>query len=118
MTGLLRAVTLVNVVLYFGASLFHSGIITGGRFDGATIPEAILGLILVAGLLGLIRSARLTYAIVIAGTLLGLAIVIVSGAPSVDRWIHIAMLTGLGIGLALIRWNRTTTESARRELRR
>jgi ABC-type Mn2+/Zn2+ transport system permease subunit len=117
MTGYPRGVTILNAVLYFGASLFHTGIVTGARLDGATIPEAILGCVLVAGLLGLIRSARLTYAIVIAGTLFGLAIVIASGAPAVDRWIHVAMLTGLGIGLALILWNRTPTTSATRELR-
>jgi hypothetical protein len=60
---------------------------------------------------------RLTYAIVIAGTLFGLGIVIASGAPSVDLWIHVAMLTGLGIGLQLIIWNRTPTDSARRDRR-
>jgi hypothetical protein len=102
MSGLLRSVTVANAILYFGASLFHSGAITRGPFDAATIPEAILGLILVAGALGLVRSARLTYAIVIAVTLLGLGIVIATGAPSVDLWIHIAMFTGLGMGLALI----------------
>ncbi len=38
----------------------------------------------------------------IAGTLFGLTIVIARGALGVDLWIHIAMLTGLAIGLVFI----------------
>ncbi len=103
MTGPLRIVTALCALLYFGASLFHSGILVRGSIlDAATIPEALLGLVLVGGLLGLIRSALLTYGIVIAGTLFGLTIVVARGALGVDLWIHIAMLTGLAIGLALI----------------
>jgi ABC-type Mn2+/Zn2+ transport system permease subunit len=103
MTGPLRAVTLVNAVLYFAASLFHSGLIVrDSALDAATIPEALLGLVLVAGLIGLIRSAMVTYVIVLAGTLLGLTIVLLRGSLGVDLWIHIVMLAGLGLGLWLI----------------
>ncbi len=61
MTGPLRIVTALCALLYFGASVFHSGILVRGSIlDAATIPEAVLGLVLVGGLLGLIRSALLT----------------------------------------------------------
>jgi hypothetical protein len=103
MTGSLRVITAINVVLYFGASLFHSGLIVrASALDAATIPEALLGLVLLAGLVGAIRSPRLVYGIVLAGTLFGLAIVVARGALGVDLWIHIAMLVGLGLGFWLI----------------
>jgi hypothetical protein len=103
MTGPLRIVTAINVVLFLGASLFHSGLIVRGSvLDAATIPEALLGLVMLAGLVGAIRSLRLVYGIVLAGTLFGLAIVVARGALGVDLWIHIAMLAGLGLGLWLI----------------
>ena len=103
MTGPLGGLTAVLALLYFGASLFHSGIVVRGSvLDAATIPEALLGVVLVAGLVGLIRSAIATYLIVLAGTLFGLTIVVLRGALGVDLWIHVAMLTGLLVGLALI----------------
>jgi hypothetical protein len=103
MSGPLGLLTALLAVLYFGASLFHSGIfVRASALDAATIPEAILGLVLVAGLIGLIRSALATYLIVLAGTLFGLTIVVLRGALGVDLWIHVAMLTGLLLGLALI----------------
>jgi hypothetical protein len=110
MKGPLRVVTSINAVLYFGASLFHSGLVVRASvLDAATIPEALLGLVLLAGLMGLIRSALVTYMIVLAGTLFGLTIVVLRGALGVDLWIHIAMLAGLGLGLWLIlRGSRST----------
>jgi hypothetical protein len=110
MKGPLRVVTSINAVLYFGASLFHSGLVVRASvLDAATIPEALLGLVLLAGLIGLIRSALVTYMIVLAGTLFGLTIVVLRGALGVDLWIHIAMLAGLGLGLWLVlRGSRST----------
>jgi hypothetical protein len=110
MKGPLRVVTSINAVLYFGASLFHSGLVVRASvLDAATIPEALLGLVLLGGLMGLIRSALVTYVIVLAGTLFGLTIVVLRGALGVDLWIHIAMLAGLGLGLWLIlRGSRST----------
>jgi hypothetical protein len=103
MTGPLRIITAINVVLYFGASLFHSGLIVrDSALDAATIPEALLGFVLLAGLVGAVRSPRLVYGIVLAGTLFGLAIVVARGALGVDLWIHVAMLAGLGLGFWLI----------------
>jgi len=103
MAGPLRIVTAINAALYLGASLFHSGVIVRGSvLDAATIPEALLGLVLLAGLFGAIRSPRLVYGIVLAGTLVGLAIVVARGALGIDLWIHIAMLAGLGLGFWLI----------------
>jgi hypothetical protein len=102
MSGTLRGLTALLALIYFGASLFHSGLIVRGSvLDAATIPEAILGLVLVAGLVGLIRSPLVTYGVVLAGTLFGLTIVVLRGALGVDLWIHIAMLAGLAVGIAL-----------------
>jgi hypothetical protein len=129
MTGLLRGVTILNAILFFGASLFHRGIFAGGASTAQQFRKRSSVSSWSQGCSGSsvlhVRSAEptgasphsalFTYAIVIAGTLLGLGIVI--GAPSMDRWIHVAMITGLGIGLALILWNRTPTKSARRALR-
>jgi hypothetical protein len=103
MSTLLRVLTALLALLYFAASLFHAGLVVRASIlDAAAIPEALLGLILLAGLVGLIRSVAVTYGIVIAGTLVGLSIVIARGALGVDLLIHVAMLVGLGIGVALI----------------
>lgn len=113
MTGPLGALTALLAVLYFAASLYHSGILVRDSIlDAATIPEALLGIVLVAGLIGLIRSALATYLIVLAGTLFGLTIVVLRGALGVDLWIHVAMLAGLLLGLAFILRARGGTVSA------
>jgi hypothetical protein len=103
----LRLVTIVLALVYFGASAYHSGLIVpAGVLTAASIAEALLGLVLVATILGLI-GARLAYAVVLAGTLFGLTIVVLRGLLGVDLWIHIAMLAGLAIGLGLILTRRT-----------
>ena len=80
-----------------------------GTLRVVAIPEALLGLVLVAGQVGLIRSALVTYLIIVAGTLFGLTIVVLRGALGVDLWIHLAMLAGLGLGLWLILRGRRST---------
>ena len=54
----------------------------------------------------------MTYLIVLAGTLFGLTIVVLRGALGVDLWIHVAMVAGLLVGLALILRARGRTVSA------
>jgi hypothetical protein len=95
-----RAVTTLTVLLYLSAAAYH--FVDAGRLGPATIAEALLGLVLLGALAGLITSMRLAYLIVLAGTLLGLTIVIVSGARGVDVGIHVVMLAGLVIGFALM----------------
>ena len=107
MSGPLRVVTIVLALVYFGASAYHSGLIVpAGALMAASIAEALLGLVLVASILGLI-GARLGYAVVLAGTLFGLTIVVLRGLLGVDLWIHVAMLAGLAIGFGLILTRRT-----------
>jgi hypothetical protein len=108
MSGTLRLVTIVNAVIYFAAATYHSGILgPGGALAAASIAEGLLGLVLVAGLVGLL-APLVTYGIVLAGTLFGLSIVIARGLLGVDLWIHVVMLAGLAIGFGLIFARRRT----------
>ncbi|HEY7625289.1 MAG TPA: hypothetical protein VIA63_09715 [Candidatus Limnocylindria bacterium] len=108
MTGSLRIVTVLLAIVYFGASAYHSGLVVpAGALTPASIAEALLGLVLVATLVGWL-SPRVGYAIVLAGTLFGLTIVVLRGLLGVDLWIHVAMLAGLAIGFGLIFTRRTT----------
>jgi hypothetical protein len=107
-SGTLRAVTIVNALIYFGAAAYHSGVlVAAGALAPASIAEGLLGLVLVATLLGLV-SPRIAYAIVLAGTLFGLSIVIARGLLGVDLWIHVVMLAGLGVAFAILFGRRQT----------
>src|SRR5439155_19502921 len=75
MSGPLHAVTIVNVLIYFGAAAYHSGVLVpAGALSAAAIAEALLGLVLVVGLVGWL-SPRIYYAMFLAGTCFGFAIV-------------------------------------------
>ena len=102
MTGTLRAVTIVNVLIYFGAAAYHSGaLVPAGALGAAAIAEALLGLVLVGSLVGWV-SPRIAYVIALAGTLFGLTIVVLRGLLGVDLWIHVVMLAGLAVAFALL----------------
>jgi hypothetical protein len=108
----LRALTIVNALIYFGAALYHSGVlVAAGALAPASIAEFLLGLVLVATLVGIV-SPRLAYGIVLAGTLFGLSIVVARGLLGVDLWIHVVMLAGLGLGFALIFGRRSSADEA------
>jgi len=107
MSGILRAVTIVNALIYFGAATYHSGVlVAAGALAPASIAEALLGVVLVVALVGWL-SPRIAYAIVLAGTIFGLTIVILRGLVGVDLWIHVVMLAGLAVGFALLFTRRT-----------
>ena len=102
MNGTLRALTIVNALIYFGAATYHSGVLVpAGVLAAASIAEALLGLVLVVALVGWV-SPRIAYVIVLAGTLFGLTIVLLRGLLGVDLWIHVVMLAGLGVAFALL----------------
>ena len=102
MSGMLRVVTAVNALIYFGAATYHSGVLVpAGALASASIAEALLGLVLVGSLVGWL-SPRIAYVIVLAGTLFGLAIVVLRGLLGVDLWIHVVMLAGLAVAFALL----------------
>ena len=102
MTGTLRALTIVNAVIYFGAAAYHSGLIVpAGALAAASIAEALLGLVLVGALAGFIPP-RVAYIIVLTGTVFGLTIVVARGLLGVDLWIHIVMLVGLSLAFVLV----------------
>ena len=99
---MLRLVTIVNALIYFGAATYHSGVlVAAGALAPASIAEALLGVVLVVALVGWL-SPRIAYAIVLAGTLFGLTIVILRGLLGVDLWIHVLMLAGLAVGFAVL----------------
>jgi len=107
MSGTLRVVTIVNALIYFGAATYHSGLlVSAGALAPASIAEALLGLVLVAALVGLV-APRIAYPIVLAGTIFGLSIVVARGLLGVDLWIHVVMLLGLGVAFALLFARRT-----------
>jgi len=107
MSGTLRVVTVVNAVIYFGAATYHSGVlVAAGALAPASVAEALLGLVLVAALVGLVPP-RIAYGIVLAGTIFGLSIVVARGLLGVDLWIHVVMLAGLAVAFALLFARRT-----------
>jgi hypothetical protein len=105
--GTLRALTIVNALIYFGAATYHSGVlVAAGALGPASIAEALLGLVLVVALVGWL-SPRIAYPIVLAGTIFGLSIVLARGLLGVDVWIHVVMLAGLGVAFVLLFTRRT-----------
>src|SRR5438876_9749911 len=102
MSGMLRLVTIVNALIYFGAATYHSGVpVAAGALAPASIAEALLGVVLVVALVGWL-SPRIAYAIVLAGTIFGLTIVILRGLVGVDLLIHVVILAGLAVGFAVL----------------
>ena len=102
MSGTLRVVTVLNVLIYFAAATYHSGLLVpAGALAAASIAEALLGLVLIGSLVGWV-SPRIAYVIVLAGTLFGLTIVVLRGLLGVDLWIHVVMLAGLAVAFALL----------------
>jgi hypothetical protein len=102
-----RALTILNALIYFGASLYHSGVlVSAGALGPASIAEALLGLVLVTALVGWV-SPRIAYGIVLAGTIFGLSIVVARGLLGVDLWIHVVMLAGLAVAFVLLFTRRT-----------
>ena len=102
MTGTLRIVTSVNALIYFAAAAYHSGVLSpAGASAPATIAEALLGLVLVAALAGFL-SPWVAYGITLAGTILGLSIILAVGDFGLDLWIHMVMFAGLAVAFALL----------------
>jgi hypothetical protein len=107
MSSTLRAVTVLNALIYFAAATYHSGVLVpAGALAPASIAEALLGLVLVGSLVGWV-SPRIAYVIALAGTLFGLTIVVLRGLLGVDLWIHVVMLVGLAVAFALLFTRRT-----------
>lgn len=95
----------VAAVTFLVASLVHSGMMDGlgmhDRFDGATVPELVIGVVLLAGsvpVLARSRRARPFAAIAagfaIVGTIVGLNFTLPTGRAG-DIAYHVAILTFL-----------------------
>ena len=110
MSSQLRAVSIAVAIFYFSVATYH--FIRAGGIEPAVIAETILGLVMTAGILGIIRSPLATYVLMLAGTLFGLTIVTLIGGPfTVDFWIHIVMLAGIALGFLIIQSARGRTRS-------
>jgi hypothetical protein len=114
--SVLRLLTAANAALYIGASILHMGVKVPLGFvtlgfpapsQPAAIAEGIIGVVLAAASLALFAGAALgwawgAYVFALAGTLLGLTILLMLQVGGWDLWIHFVMLAGLGAGFALL----------------
>jgi hypothetical protein len=112
----LTLVTTVNALLYLVASLLHTGVTIplGSLVIGfpapsqpASIAEGLIGVALSVAAVTLFRAGSIrlvwgAYIFALAGTLLGLSIIIATGTGGPDLWIHFFMLAGLAAGFALL----------------
>jgi hypothetical protein len=106
----LTAVTAANALLYLAAALFHSGVIPVTFFQPsppATVAEGLIGVVLSVAAVTLFRAGSIrlvwgAYVFALAGTLLGLSIIIATRTGGPDLWIHFFMLAGLAAGFALL----------------
>ncbi|HEV8656449.1 MAG TPA: hypothetical protein VGR85_13155 [Candidatus Limnocylindria bacterium] len=118
----LALLTTANALLYLAAALFHSGVtratltIFPEPSPPASVAEGLIGAVLAVAAVMLFRSpsARLAWAAYIfalAGTLLGLSIILARGIGGPDLWVHFVMLAGLAGGFALLARARGRTGS-------
>jgi hypothetical protein len=121
----LAAVTTVNALLYLMASLLHTGVtiplgslLIGfpGPSQPAAIAEGLIGLVLSVAAVTLFRAGSIrlvwgAYVFALAGTLLGLSIIVATRTGGPDLWIHLFMLAGLAAGFALLVAARGRTRS-------
>lgn len=121
----LSLVTTVNALLYLAASLLHTGVTLplGSLVIGfpapsppASIAEGLIGVVLLAAAVTLFRAGPFrfvwgAYIFALAGTLLGLSIIIATRTGGPDLWIHFFMLAGLAAGFALLAGARGRTRS-------
>jgi hypothetical protein len=121
----LAAVTTVNALLYLMASLLHTGVTIplGSLLIGfpapsqpAAIAEGLVGLVLSVAAVTLFRAGSIrlvwgAYVFALAGTLLGLSIIVATRTGGPDLWIHFFMLAGLAAGFALLVAARGRTRS-------
>lgn len=95
----------VAAVTFLIASLVHSGLMGGlgvhDRFDGATVPELVIGVVLLAGavpVLARLRRARPFAAVAVGfavvGTIVGLNFTLPTGRAG-DIAYHVAILVAL-----------------------
>ncbi len=124
----LAPLTAANAALYLGASTLHTGLRLPLGFATLGFPQAIPQASVAEGLIGIAlaaaagaaltggRSARsvawAAYGFALAGTLLGLTIVLLRRLGGPDLGVHFVMLAGLVCGLLLL----FTTRSPRDEL--
>jgi hypothetical protein len=112
----LAALTAANALVYLAASTLHTGvkISLGAMTLGfpepsppASLAEGIIGVVLAIATVALLRgySLRLcwaAYIFALAGTLLGLSIILARGIGGPDLWVHFVMLAGLTGGFVLL----------------
>ena len=124
-TSALTAVTAANALLYLAAALLHTGVTIpfGSTTLGfpqpsppAAVAEGLIGAVLSAAAAKLLQSPPMrftwgAYIFALAGTLLGLSIIVAARTGGPDLWIHFFMLAGLATGFALLAGARGRTRS-------
>ncbi|MPZ53910.1 MAG: hypothetical protein GEU79_14455 [Acidimicrobiia bacterium] len=118
---LARVFLVVTALSLFVASLIHFGYLVEGYDDrGAATPEAVIGAVMVVGLvLSWVRPAWGRQALVgalafgLAGSTLGLVLVFVGVGPQTtpDIIYHVSLVVALVIGLYLAITSEPTTSS-------
>lgn len=114
----LRLVTAASAALYLAAAVLHLGVrvpllITTIGFPQpipeASVAESIIGGVLAIAALALIVRGPASrglvwgaYVFALLGTLLGLAIVLLSGLGGPNLGVHVVMLAGLRAGFSLL----------------
>jgi hypothetical protein len=112
----LALVTTANAGLYLTAAILHSGVMgaPGATTLGfqpspaATVAEGLIGVVLAVAAVMLFRAPSAgrpawgAYLFSLAGTMLGLSILLAARVGGPDLWIHFVMLTGLAVGFALL----------------
>lgn len=112
----LRLLMLAQIALFAFAAGVHAGIGRSETDPAAAVAESIIALVLAGGLiLGLVRpaeartSALVSQGFALAGTLLGLTLVLTVGPThTFDVVMHSTMLVALTTGLLLI-WRQPFT---------
>lgn len=121
----LTLVTTVNALLYLAVSLLHTGVTIplGSVVIGfpapsppASIAEGLIGVVLGVAAVTLFRAGSIrlvwgAYIFALAGTLLGLSIILATRTGGPDLWVHFFMLAGLAAGFALLGAARGRTRS-------
>lgn len=114
----LALMTAANAALYLGAAVLHLGVKIPLRIVTLGFPQPIIPASVAEGLIGGIlavagcalflrgnaarRLALGAYLFALAGTLFGLAIVLLRGLGGPDLGVHFVMLVGLACGFVLL----------------
>ena len=118
----LGVIAVLEALTFLTASLLHLGThipvlgITGEKFPGAVIPEALIGFVMLAGAVVVLAAPRRAWAVAVgthvfaaAGTCVGISVVLsgVQHRPAADSIYHFTILAVLVAMIAVLARGRT-----------